>query len=153
MAKLIVIRLKGQAGIPPDVKYTLKLLRLHKKFHATIVDDTPSIKGMLHKIKDYVTWGEIDKETLTELIKYRGRLSGNRKVTEEYVKKLGFNSIEDLAEAILAGKLKVKDVMKPVFRLHPPKGGFKYTIKRQYGNFGEAGYRGEAINELVKRMI
>jgi large subunit ribosomal protein L30 len=36
--------------------------------------------------------------------------------------------------------------------MHPPKKGFKRTVKRPYRDRGELGYRGEAINELIKRM-
>jgi len=42
--------------------------------------------------------------------------------------------------------------VKPVFRLHPPKGGFKGTIRRPYKSGGELGYRGAAINDLILRM-
>jgi large subunit ribosomal protein L30 len=45
----------------------------------------------------------------------------------------------------------LKDI-KPVFRLHPPKKGFKGTIKRSYKSGGVTGYRGEDINNLIKRM-
>lgn len=38
------------------------------------------------------------------------------------------------------------------YRLHPPRGGFKNTIKRPIPK-GELGYRGEKINELVMRML
>jgi len=36
--------------------------------------------------------------------------------------------------------------------LHPPKGGFKGTIRRPYKSGGELGYRGAAINDLILRM-
>ncbi|RLE89336.1 MAG: 50S ribosomal protein L30 [Thermoprotei archaeon] len=152
--KLLVIRLRGQVDLHPDVKHTLKLLRLHKKFHAVLVDESPSILGMLRKISNYVTWGEIDKDTLAVLLERRGRLSGRRRLTLEYVQKLGFRNFKELAEAILDGRISIKDLkeLKPVFRLHPPSGGFKYTIKKRFGAGGELGYRGSAINELVRRM-
>jgi len=40
-----------------------------------------------------------------------------------------------------------------VFRLRPPKKGFKGKVKRSFAAGGEAGYRGEEINELLKRMV
>jgi len=43
--------------------------------------------------------------------------------------------------------------VKPVFRLHPPRGGFKGSIRKPYGAGGELGYRGAAINELIRRML
>jgi len=152
--KLLVIRLRGQVDVPPDVKHTLKLLRLHKKFHAVLVEETPTILGMLKKVSDYVTWGEIDRDTLAVLLERRGRLSGGRRLTLEYIQKLGFHDFKELAQAILNGKISIKDLreLKPVFRLHPPSGGFKYTIKKRFGAGGELGYRGSAINDLVRKM-
>ena len=155
MALLAVIRLRGIVGVPQDVEDTLKMLRLHRRNHATLVEDTPPYRGMLQKASGYITYGEIDLETLTELLRRRGRLTGNKPLTDDYVRKLGYSSIEDLARALYEGKVRLKDVpkLKPVFRLHPPSGGFKKSIKKPYGAGGELGYRGPAINELLKRMM
>lgn len=154
MKKLAVIRIRGRVDVPPDVKKTLELLRLHKKFHATIIDDRPSYLGMLKKVQEWVTWGEIDAETLALLLRRRGRLRGNVKLTDEYIRKYGYSSIEDFAKAIVECKATLKDIpnLKPIFRLHPPVGGFKGSTKKHYKEGGELGYRGEAINELIRRM-
>ncbi|MEM0379812.1 MAG: 50S ribosomal protein L30, partial [Desulfurococcaceae archaeon] len=63
--------------------------------------------------------------------------------------------IEDLAKAIFEGRIKLhkQSYIKPVFRLHPPQGGFKKSIKKPYGDGGELGYRGRDINELIMKMI
>lgn len=152
---LAVIRLRGRVGIPKEIKDTLAMLRLHRKNHAVIIDDRPSYLGMLRKIVDYVTWGEITPETLAYLLRKRGELEGGNKLTDEYIQKtLGINSIEELAQAIFDGKIKLKDIpkLKPVFRLHPPSGGFKGSIKKHFGVGGELGYRGLKINELIRKM-
>ena len=151
---LAVIRIRGTVDVPPDVKYTLRLLRLVRKHHCVIIDDRPSYLGMLRKVKDWVTWGEIDCETLALLLRRRGRLTGNRRLTDEIVKKYGFNSIDDFAKAVFEGRAKLSEIpgLKPVFRLAPPSGGFKGSIKKQYGAGGELGYRGKAINDLIRRM-
>ncbi|MEM4699398.1 MAG: 50S ribosomal protein L30 [Candidatus Nezhaarchaeales archaeon] len=156
MSKLIaVVRLRGTVGVPGDVESTLKMLRLHKTNHATLIEDTPSYRGMLSKVAGYVTYGEIDKETLALLLRKRGRLRGERPLTDEYVKKLGFNGLDDLAEALLEGRVRLEDIpgLKPVFRLHPPSGGFKRSLKKLIGADGELGYRGPKINELLRRMM
>lgn len=153
-----IIRIRGRVDVPPDIEYTLKLLRLHKKYHAVLYpSDLPGIQGMLHKIKDWATWGEIDKETLVELLRKRGRIIGDKPLTDEFVEKklLIKNGVEGLAEALLKGEVmyhKLKYV-KPVFRLHPPRGGFKGSIKKPFNDGGELGYRGRAINELIRRML
>jgi len=152
---LAVIRIRGRVGVSREVKDTLKMLRLHRKNHAVIIDDRPSYLGMLKKVVDYVTWGEITPETLALMLRRRGELVGGKKLTDEYVKeKLGLNSIEELAQAIFEGKINLKDIpgLKPVFRLHPPSRGFRGSIKKHYKAGGELGYRGLAINELIKRM-
>ena len=156
-----IIRIRGRADVPPGVKKTLQLLRLHKKFHCVVYPaDQPGLKGMLQKAKDWITWGEIDYQTLVELLKHRGRTLGDKPLTDEFVdEKLGRygvkGGIEGLAKALMEGKIKLHklEIIKPVFRLHPPRGGFKKSTKRPYNDGGELGYRGEAINELIKRML
>jgi large subunit ribosomal protein L30 len=102
-----------------------------------------------------VTWGEASKDTILMLLKERGRLVGNKKITDEYVKKIGFESIDDLAEAIYNLKVEFNKLpgIKPVFRLHPPSKGYKGSVKKSWKSGGVTGYRGEAINDLIKRMI
>ena len=158
MPLYVIVRIRGRVDVPPDVDYTLKLLRLHRKFHATLYpSDLPGIEGMLRKAKNWVTWGEIDYNTLVELLKKRGRVLGDKPITDEFVKeKLRINGgVEGLAKALLEGKVKLHKLklVKPVFRLHPPHGGFKKSTKRPYNDSGELGYRGKAINELIKRML
>jgi len=159
VAVYAIIRIRGTVDVPPDVEYTLKLLRLHKKFHCVLYpSNLPGIDGMLHKVKDWVTWGEIDKETLVKLLRIRGRIPGNKQLTDEYVReKLKLKGgIEELAEKILKGEIqlhKIENIIKPVFRLHPPRGGFKKSTKKPYKSNGELGYRGKEINKLIERML
>lgn len=156
-----IVRLRGTVGVPYKVEYTLKMLRLVRKYHCSLYLATPSIEGMLDVVKDWATWGEIDYLTLVELLKKRGRVVGGKPLTDEFVKEklsvLGIYTVEDLAKAIFAGKIMFSKLeeygVKPVFRLHPPKGGFKGSIKKPYKDGGELGYRGNAINELLKRMM
>lgn len=158
MTLYAIIRIRGIPDTPYYIEYTLRLLRLVRKFHCVLYPDTPPIRGMLLKVKDWVTWGEIDRETLIELLRSRGRIVGNKPLTDEYIKqKLRLSSIEELADMLLEGKLLLHKLesygIKPVFRLHPPRGGFHGSIKKPYGANGELGYRGPAINELIRRMI
>lgn len=153
-----IIRLRGVVGTPKDVEYTLRLLRLTRKFHCVIYPATPAIEGMLEKAKDWITWGEIDLPVLTQLLKTRGRIVGGKPLTDEYVKRvLGFENIDALAKAIFENKVfyhKLEDYgIKPVFRLHPPSKGFKGSIKKPYKDGGELGYRGRDINDLLLRMM
>lgn len=152
----VIIRLRGLSGVPPDVAETLRKLRLTRKYSAVIYPKSPSIEGMLAVVKDWVTWGEIDENTLKELLVKRGRLVGNESVTEAFIKsKFGMN-IDDFVKALIDGKLqlhKLDDLIKPVFRLHPPKGGFKKSTRKPIGSDGELGYRGSEINKLLLKMM
>jgi len=155
MSLLAVIRVRGQPDRRPEERTTLKLLRLHRVYHCVLVPDTPSVRGMLKTVEYAVTYGEVDAETLKLLIEKRGELKGRKRVTLEYLKSLGFDSFEALAEALLSGKVTLEDLpdFKPVFRLHPPKGGFKGSVKKHFSEGGELGYRGPKINELLRRML
>ncbi len=131
------------------------MLNLKRNNYAILIDNRPSFLGMLKTAQNFVTWGEVSKEIIAELLKKRGRLVGNKKLTDEYVQKLGFKSLDELAEAIFYCKVeywKLPEV-QPYFRLHPPTKGFKGKIKKGYGMGGELGYRGEKINDLLERMI
>ena len=151
---LVVIRIRGVSDIRGDIQDTLKMLNLNRNCNATIIDDRPSYQGMLKKAQSYITWGEPTKETVIRLLKERGRTTGNKKLTDEHAQKLGYKNLEELAEAIYSLKVQLKDLkdVKPVFRLHPPKKGYKGTVKKSWQAGGAAGYRGEAINDLIKRM-
>jgi large subunit ribosomal protein L30 len=150
-----VVRVRGTINIKPDIKRTLQLLNLTRVNHCIILEDSAVVKGMLHRAKDYITWGEIDKAMLTKLMQIRGRLEGDRELTEDHVKNTtSFKNLEKLSEALLAQKLKYKEIpeVKPVFRLHPPRKGYE-GIKRSFVNRGALGYRGKEINTLLDRMM
>jgi len=152
---LAVVRIRGTVNVRRDVQHTLKLLRLNKVNHATLIPSTPQYLGMLQKAKDCITWGEVSKETILKLLKKRGMVVGGKKLTDEYVKQKGFKSLDEVAEKIYSLELNLKDLdgVKPVFRLRPPSGGFKKTLKRGFSEGGELGYRGEEINRLIEKMI
>jgi large subunit ribosomal protein L30 len=151
---LVVVRIRGTIDLRGETDDTMRLLNLYHNCNATLVDDRPSYLGMLHKAQSYVAWGEPTVETIAQLLRSRGRTRGNRKLTDESVKQLGYETVEKLAEALHGNKVELKNLkdVKPVFRLHPPKKGYKKTVKKSYQAGGESGYRGEAINELIKRM-
>lgn len=150
---IAVIRVRGTTGVRPDIAETMNMLRLNRINHAVIIHENPSYKGMLQKVKDYITWGEIDEETLAQVIAKRGRLPGGDKLTDEYLKEnTSYKSIEDLAKAVVEGD-KLEDAgVKPVFRLHPPRKGYKDT-KKAYNEDGTLGYRGENMEILIKNML
>lgn len=154
MGKLVVIKLRSDINARQEVKDTLKMMGLTRVNHCIIVDNNDSNLGMIKKVKDYVTWGEIKPEVLESLLKKRGRLTGDKRVTEEVVKsKSNFQTMAELATAVESGGVKLGDIgVKKIFRLHPPRGGYKST-KRPVKDKGDLGYRGDKINDLIIRMI
>jgi large subunit ribosomal protein L30 len=152
---LLVVKITGTVRAQKEARETLEFLHLVHTNHAVIIDNRPAYKGMLQRVNSYVTYGEPTKETVALMLQKRGRLAGGKEITDEYLAKTGYKSIEDLAEAIITCKAtygKLPDV-EPRFKLHPPSKGYKGKTKQGFKAGGEAGYRGEAINELVKRMV
>ncbi|MEW5760016.1 MAG: 50S ribosomal protein L30 [Candidatus Thermoplasmatota archaeon] len=150
-----LIRVRGGINTSPQVKNTLRLLCLTRVNHCTIIPLTKEYEGMLRKVKDYITWGEIDEKTLTKLIKKRGFIIGKKRITDEYMKEnTNYDSIEKFANAIIEGKAKYKDLKDvcPVFRLSPPVGGYKKT-KIEYKFGGALGGRGKDICKLIEKML
>jgi len=137
-----IIRLRGLANVRKDVEDTLKMMRLNRRMHCVVLKDTDNVKGMLQKAKDWITWGDINDKVLKQLVAKRGRKLGDKRLAGEDVD-IVLNKLKE------TGKL---EGIKPVFRLTPPSKGFKHSVKQQYPK-GELGYRGEKINELLKRMI
>ncbi len=151
-----IIKLRGSVGIRPEIKNTLRLLRLHKVNHCAIVEENDYYKGMIKKVKDYIAWGEISEDMLELLLKNRGRLQGRKRLPEQYLREnTPYGSFKELPHALYVGEVGMKDLMeykiKPVFRLHPPRKGHK-GIKRSVKEGGELGYHGDKINELLYKM-
>ncbi len=154
--RIAVIRLRGQVGVSKRVKNTLKLLRLYRKHHCAVVKDTKDIRGMLVKVKDYCTFGEIDNKLFTELLEKRGRIVGNKKLTEAWLRKHTKIDLKQFVDKFMKGEIEMKDVtgLKPYFKLSPPRKGFERAgIKKSYAVGGALGYRKEKIIELIRKMI
>ncbi len=140
--RLAAIRVRGLTGIRNKVKDTLKMLRLYKKNYCCVIPNTPAYTGMLKKTKDYITWGELDEETFKMLVEKRGEEFNGR-------------------EADSKGKIRYNDFViidnkkiKKYFRLNAPRKGFgRKGIKHSFQEGGALGYRGNAINDLIKRMV
>ena len=152
---LVVVRIRGLVSAQREARETLALLHLTHTNHAILIDSRPAYKGMLQRVNSYVTYGEPTAETVTMMLQKRALLAGDKKLTEEYLTKNGYKSYEELAQAIVSCKVqygKLPDIVAR-FRLHPPSKGYKGKTKKGFKAGGEAGYRGEAINALVQRMV
>jgi large subunit ribosomal protein L30 len=150
----LVVRIKGQADVPHWATTTLKLLRLDKKFRATIIPAKENTLGMLNKIKHYISWQEIDISTTKELLDKKGRKAGYKKITPNDLPEIGFKTIDELASSLTEGKATLSKLspLKPWFALAPPKHGFKRSTKKLYGQKGVLGHNKE-LNTLVRSMM
>ena len=142
----LVVRIKGQADCPYWATTTMTLLKLDKKYRATILPAKDNTLGMLKKVQHYVSWIEIDASLATELLDKKARKGGYQKVTAEDLKELGTALAEGKATL---SKLKP---LKPWFALAPPVHGFKRSTKKLYGQKGMLGSNKE-LDTIVRRMI
>lgn len=155
---IAVVRIRGTVNVRKDVEETLKLLRLHKPHHVVLVPLTESYKGMLIKAQRMIAWGEISFETFLKLLREKGRLIGNRRITDDLVREYSknkFKSIKELAKSIWNKEISFKSIdwLKPVFRLRPPSGGYRGSVKKPFEIGGSFGYWGQRINELLNKMM
>lgn len=150
----LVVRIKGQADVPHWATTTMTLLKLDKKYRATILPAKDNTLGMLNKIKHYISWIELDADLAKDLLNSKARKSGYQKITSEDLKELGFSSVDELATALAEGKATLSKLkpLKPWFALAPPRHGFKRSTKRLYGQKGILGLNKE-LGTIVRRMI
>lgn len=144
MTKIAVIRVRGVRQVNPKIVRTLELLRLNKPNHCVVVEDSKQMMGMLNIVKDYVTYGNIDEKTLFDMLNKRG--TKDSKKLKDVLKQ---EEIKDLAKKIMNGE-KLSKQVNPVFRLKPPRKGYKGT-KRAYPE-GDLGSR-DNINLLLRKMM
>ena len=155
MAKaFLVVRICGQPDVPYWATTTMSLLKLEKKYRATIIPEKENTLGMLRRNQHYISWQEIDIDTTMELLDKKARKSGYKKITIEDVNAVGFKSMDELASALTEGKTSLSKLkpFKPWFALDPPRHGFKRSTKRLYGQKGVLGYNKE-LSVIVKRMM
>ena len=150
----LVLRITGQADVPHWATNTLKLLKLDKKYRATIIPAKDNTLGMLKKIQHYISWQEIDASTTKELLDKKGRKEGYKKISSEDLAAIGFKTIDELASSLTEGKSALSKLspLKPWFAMAPPKHGFKRSTKRLYGQKGVLGHNKE-LNTLIRRMM
>jgi large subunit ribosomal protein L30 len=138
-----VVRLRGSINIDRETKAALSVLNLKRTNNCVLVPKNRETDGMLKRVKNFVTYGEITHDMLEKLIAKRGRKAGEKKLKRDEVKK---------ALKIIIQSKSVKGAgIKPVFRLSPSSGGLK-SVKTAYPK-GDLGYRGEEMNKLLERMI
>lgn len=145
----LVVRVRGGIHSRRDIQETLRELHLTRANHATVLPEEPSFRGMLMAAQGYVTWGEAEAETVQALLAARGQTRTGGKLPPSGK---DAPSVPELTASVLGTGLARVTALKPLVRLTPPKGGWKST-KKPFSLGGALGYRGRAINDLVRRMM
>ena len=154
--RIAIVRIRGEVHVRGKIAETMKKLKLTRVNHCVVVDSRKEYMGMVKQVKDYVTYGEVSPETVEKLITKRGLLVGDKRITDEYVKKnTTFKTIKEFVKDFMSFKAELKDLeMKRLFRLEPPKKGYERGgIKHPFSKGGVLGYRGDKINILLEKMI
>ena len=144
---IIVVRARSDVKVERKIRETMGHMNLTRVNHAVIIPDNPQYRGMLQKAKDYITWGEADAGLVERMLSERGRMVGHAPLPDAIVAE--HSDYKNISEF-------VKDIpgLKRVFRLHPPRGTKGWGgIKRSFVVGGALGSRGDAIGDLVERMI
>ncbi len=138
---IAVVLIRGSIDMTQPLKDALRVLGLHHKNHCVVVNDNPVTQGMINKVKDYITWGEITEQTFQEMVEKRGKEFKARETDSK--KKYSYRVLQYNSKKY-----------KPYFALNPPRKGYgRKGIKVAFRASGALGYRGEKINDLLKRMI
>ena len=123
-----VVQVRGVVNTNREIKDTLKMLRLHHVNHCVLVPDTPAYLGMIRKVKDFVAYGEVEPETLATLLRTRGRLTGDERLTDDYIRAhTSYANIDEFAAALCKGEINLLIRRSLVLRLHPPRKGLKQS--------------------------
>jgi large subunit ribosomal protein L30 len=151
---LLVLNIHGAINSSGPVRKALGELKVIRKFTASVVTDDVSTVGSLKLCKDYVAWAPVEPELLATLLKKRGMATETKELDAAALKKMGYKKHDDLAEKMLKEQIRLSavDGMRPFFRLAPPKGGFKQSMRRQYTEGGLLG-NNPKLAEIVRRMV
>ncbi|MEK6897551.1 MAG: uL30 family ribosomal protein [Nanoarchaeota archaeon] len=138
---ICIIRIVGRVNLNGDVKETLQRLRLGKKYSCVVlVNPNKEQTGMIKKLRDYVAFGEINRDVFEKLINIRGQKINKKNKTDS----------KKIVEEIEKGKAYESLNLKPFFRLHPPRGGINSKLHFPKGVLGD---NKEHINKLIERML
>lgn len=154
MGLLLVLNIHGKINSSEAVRKTLGELKAERKFSASVVTDDPVTLGMLKLCKDFVAWSPLETGLLAALLEKRGMVSMTAPLDSKALGELGFKTHADLAKKMAEEGLRLSQVkgVRPSFRLAPPRGGFRASLRRQFTERGMLGSNPK-LPDLVRRMI
>lgn len=154
MVLLLVLNIHGAINSSGPVRKALEELKVVRRFSASVVPGDASTLGSLKLCKDHVAWAPVDTDLLATLLKERGMVSTTKALDVASLKKMGYKDHEELASKMIEGELRLSAVegLRPFFRLAPPKGGFKRSMRRASSEKGMLGANPQ-LGDLVRRML
>ncbi len=154
--------LAGINNVSPKVKKILRLLRLRQLHNGVFVKLTGATQKMLQLVDPYIAYGYPNLKSVKELIYKRGFGKVNKcripisdnSVVETVLGKHDIICVEDLVHEIFTVGAHFKEASNFLWpmKLSSPNGGFSRKLLH-FNEGGEAGDRGDKINQLIKMMI
>jgi large subunit ribosomal protein L7e len=158
---VFVIRIRGIMRTHPKTTKILQLLRLRQLHTGTFVRMNKATAIMLRLVEPYITYGEPNLKSVSELLYKRGFAKINKQripitdnaIIAKHLGKHGVICMEDIIHEIFTCGKNFKEVNNFLwpFKLAPPLGGF-VDKGTHYTEEGDAGKRDSDINALIRRM-
>ncbi|MBW2991951.1 uL30 family ribosomal protein [Candidatus Woesearchaeota archaeon] len=105
------------------------------------------LTGVKHDIKETMSYLNLHRKNYCVLLEKKPAVIGMLKKAKDFI------TWGEVNQEVI-GLLKKRDEGKKFFRLNPPRKGYgRKGIKWQFVMGGALGYRGDKINDLLKRMI
>jgi len=131
-------------------------------FSALILKYDKQTFKLIHLIEPYITWGYITKSSISDIIYKRATYYGNdntlvpldNNIVENNLGHLNLVCIEDIVHELATCGKQFKEVVNFLgFFLLSPTEEVKKKIHLKVEKGGSQGFRGDKINELLKKMI
>ncbi|NXN29449.1 RL7L protein, partial [Nycticryphes semicollaris] len=156
-----VVRIVDIKGVSKRVKRVIELLRLRRNFTGTFVKLTPLSLKMLRIVEPYVAWGHPNLKSVRELILKRGQAKIKNKripltdnmLIEEHLGNCGIICLEDLIHEIYSAGKYFKRVTNFLWPFHLSVA--RHASRNKVGflkEMGQPGWRGDAINQLIRQL-
>ncbi|KAF4791868.1 60S ribosomal protein L7-like 1 [Turdus rufiventris] len=153
--------LNKRKGVTKRVKRVIELLRLKKNYTGVFVKLSPLSLKMLRIVEPYVAWGQPNLKSVRELILKRGQAKIKKKrvpltdniMIEEHLGGCGIICLEDLIHEIYTTGKYFKRVTSFLWPFHLSVA--RHASRNRVGflkEMGKPGFRGDAINQLIRQL-
>ena len=150
-----LVQLRGEVNQSQAVRDTLEMLNLHKVNHCVLVPETPTYRGMITKVNDWVAHGTPTAESVARVLRKRAEpAEGSADVDDAWLAEhTEYDDFDALAEALVNEETTLREQgLSPTLRLHPPRGGHD-GIKHPTKEGGQLGkHETEDISKLLEAM-